>query len=108
MVDGVGEGHGMTCSAGGVACPRRLEVLGSGIEAVKLAKRVSCALGALGWTANVAVRHDPQRALAVGARRDPVLLLDEALFAEGLVRTEDLEDLLRAALGDAIRCPARA
>ncbi len=91
----------MTCETGGEACPRRFEVLGAGIEAVKLARRVSCALGALGWTANVAVRHDPQRAVVVGARRDPVLLVDEALFAEGLVRTEELEELFRANLGDA-------
>jgi len=91
----------MTCSSGSHVCPARFDILGSGLDAEKLKRRVSCALGGLGWRANIHLRADAERAIALGATRDPVLLLDGALFAQGLPRTEELEALLLARLGRA-------
>jgi hypothetical protein len=91
----------MTCAIGSHDCPIRFDILGYGIDAEKLKRRLSCALGGLGWRAEIDVRSDTERALAVGATRDPVLLADGVLFAQGLPRTEDLEDLLLARIGKA-------
>lgn len=98
----------VTCSLGTQTCPVRFEILGHGLEAEKLKRRLTCALGGLGWTAPVPLRADPERALALGARRDPVLLADGALFTQGLLRTETLETLLRARLGCATGSGAAA
>lgn len=89
----------MHCATGGHRCPLRFEIIGSGVEAEKLARRLACALGALGWQACIAVRADVQAALDAGATRDPALLADGSLFAQGLARTEELEQLLRARIG---------
>ncbi len=89
----------MRRAVGGHHCPLDFEVIGSGMEAEKLARRLACALGALGWAAAIAVRADVQAALDAGAMRDPVLLADGVLFAQGLARTEELEQLLRVRIG---------
>jgi hypothetical protein len=91
----------MTCTSGGQPCPLRFEILGSGFEAEKLKRRVTCALAGLGWSADIPLHADPARALDLGATRDPVLLADEIVFAQGLPRTEELEALLRARIGEA-------
>jgi len=89
----------MSCVVGATPCPLRFEILGSGVEAEKLRRRLACALGGLGWSAHIAVGDDPQRALDAGATRDPAVLVDGVLFAQGLLRTEDFEALLRARIG---------
>lgn len=89
----------MTCASGGQPCPLRFEILGSGVEAEKLRRRLSCALGGLGWSAGIPICGDAERALDAGATRDPALLADDVLFAQGLQRTEDLEHLLHARIG---------
>ena len=86
--------------------PLRPEIIGSGIGAEKFARRVTCALGALGWVADVPMRADIQAALDAGATRDPVLLGDDGVLAQGLVRTEELEQLLRAHIGVSVACGA--
>jgi hypothetical protein len=68
----------MCCGVGGQPSPLRFEILGTGIEAEKLSRRLQCALAGLGWSAPVAVRDDPLRALDLGASRDPALLSDAA------------------------------
>jgi len=89
----------MSCGIGGQPSPLRFEILGAGIEAEKLSRRLQCALAGLGWSAPVAVHNDPLRALDLGASRDPALLADGVLFAQGLPQTEELEALLRARIG---------
>ncbi|MDE2176280.1 MAG: thioredoxin family protein [Betaproteobacteria bacterium] len=89
----------MTCAIGSHDCPIRFEILGSGLDAEKLKRRLSCALGGLGWRAQIRLQADAHRALDLGATRDPVLLADGVLFAQGLPRTEELEALLRARIG---------
>ena len=91
----------MACITDGRPCPLRFEILGSGVAATKLKSRLLCALGGLGWTANVAVNPDSQRALDLGVRRDPVLLADGSIFMGGLPRTEEIEARLRACVGAA-------
>lgn len=89
----------MSCGVGGQPSPLRFEILGAGIEAEKLSRRLHCALAGLGWSAQVTMHNDPLRALDLGASRDPALLADGALFAQGLPQTEELEALLRARIG---------
>ncbi|WP_051849321.1 hypothetical protein [Thiomonas sp. FB-Cd] len=89
----------MICATGAQPCPLRFEILGSGAEAEKLRRRLACALGGLGWSAGIPIRTDAEAALNAGATRDPVLLADDVLFAQGLPRTEDLEELLRTQIG---------
>ncbi len=91
----------MACITGGRPCLLRFEILGSGLAATKLKSRLLCALGGLGWMAEVAVHLDPERALNLGARRDPVLLADGSIFMEGLPRTEEIEARLRIRLATA-------
>lgn len=86
----------MSCAVGNRDCPVFFEILGSGQDAAKLRQRLSCALGGLGFRATITVHQDLERALAVGATQDPVVLVDNHLFTQGLPRTEMLEDLLRA------------
>lgn len=66
----------MPCAVGAHGCPVRLEIIGSGIDAERFARRVACALAALGWAAAVPKRADIQAALDAGATRDRVLLAD--------------------------------
>ena len=89
----------MTCATGSHDCPIRFEILGSGLDAEKLKRRLSCALGGLGWQAQIRLQADAHRAVDLGATRDPVLLAGGVLFAEGLPRTEEREALLRARSG---------
>lgn len=98
----------MSCAIGSRDCPARFDILDSGRDAEKLSRRVACALGGLGWRAPMHRRADPERAIALGATRDPVLLIDGALFAQGLPRTEEFEALLLIRLGraDAAAAPA--
>ncbi|MGD9499099.1 hypothetical protein [Halothiobacillus sp.] len=86
----------MSCAVGSRDCPVSFEILGSGQDAAKLRQRLSCALGGLGFRATITVHQDVERALAVGATQDPVVLVDNRLFTQGLPRTETLEELLRA------------
>ncbi len=53
-------------------------------------------LGGLGLRATITIHQDVERALSVGATQDPVVLVDNRLFTQGLPRTETLEELLRA------------
>lgn len=96
----------MHCAVGSHSCPMRLEIIGSGIDAEKFARRVACALAALGWAAAIPKRADIQAALDAGATRDPVLLADGAVLAQGMMRTEQLQQLLRARIGVAGACGA--
>ena len=89
----------MSCALGRTDFPFRLEILGSGIEAEKLRRRVTCALGGLGYRAAIPIARDLPRALDLGATRNPALLLDGALLAEGLPPVEQMEALLRQRLG---------
>ena len=85
----------MSCALGRTDFPFRLEILGSGIEAEKLRRRVACALGGLGYRTAVPIVRDLPRALDLGATRNPALLLDGVLLAEGLPSAEQVEALLR-------------
>ena len=89
----------MNCAIGGQPCPLRFEILGSGVEAEKLRRRLACALGGLGWSVCISIYRNAERALDAGATRDPTLLADGVLFAQGLPRTEHLEGLLLARIG---------
>jgi len=85
----------MTCGTGKTHCPLTFEILGSGLKAAKLERRLSCALAGLGYRAAVTTRIDDERALALGATREPVLVADGKLLTDGLPRTEALEEALR-------------
>lgn len=82
----------MSCSTHGRFCSIHFEILGSGPDAEKLKGRLSCALG---LTADIRVRADLMRALDLGATRDPVIVANGTLLAQGLPRTEELELILR-------------
>lgn len=85
----------MACNVDGKPCPIIFEILGSGTHAVKLRQRLGCALASLGFRAPVIpIRADNERILALGADRDPVLVADGNLLAQGLPRTEELQALL--------------
>lgn len=89
----------MSCAIGGRECPISFEILGSGQDAAKLRQRLSCALGGLDLYAKITVRADSERAIALGATCDPVLIANDQLLVDGLPRTEELEYLLRPLLG---------
>lgn len=80
----------MSCQVGCHPFPFRLEILGSGADAQKLRQRVGCALGGLGFYTEIPIHSDNERALALGATRDPVLLINDSLFIDGLLTTEDI------------------
>jgi hypothetical protein len=88
----------MSCSVGGQLSPVSFEILGSGVEAEKLRRRLGCALGGLGFSAIIPIHADTECALAGGARHDPVVLADGKLFVQGLLGTEEIESRLRASL----------
>ena len=50
----------MTCAIGSHDGPIRFKMLGSGLDAEKLKRRLSCALGALGWLAQIRRQADAQ------------------------------------------------
>lgn len=94
----------MSCAIGGQQCPVSFEILGSGQDAAKLRQRLSCALGGLGFNAQITVHADSERAIALGATRDPAIIVNNQLLADGLPQTEVLDSLLRPILG----LPSRA
>jgi predicted DsbA family dithiol-disulfide isomerase len=96
----------VNCQHGGRETPQCFEILASGIEAEKFRRRLTCALSGLGWSARIRVQDDPLRALDLGARSEPALLIDGRLVAEGMQSTEALESLLRPYLGQPKHSPA--
>ena len=81
----------MSCSVGGQLSPVSFEILGSGVEAEKLRRRLGCALGGLGFSAIIPIHADTECALAGGARHDPVALADGKLFCRGCLGQKRLK-----------------
>jgi predicted DsbA family dithiol-disulfide isomerase len=52
----------------------------------------------LGFYAQITVHADSERAIALGATRDPAVIANGVLLVDGLPQTEVLESLLRPLL----------
>jgi len=65
-------------------------IYGSRLDCVKFSKRLSCAIKHLPLRVKFSYEHDTQKAIDKGIRKDPTLVLDGAIFLEGLTQAEDI------------------
>ena len=65
---------------------------GDKVSTAKLSKRLSCAVKYLPLRVAFHYKHDTQKALDAGVRKDPTLVLDGEIFLEGLVATEEITE----------------
>jgi len=63
---------------------------GSDRERIKLSKRLVCAVKHLPMRLTIRYEKDTLRSLEAGVRKDPTLMLDDEIVAEGLVPAETL------------------
>ena len=65
---------------------------GDRVSTAKFSKRLSCAIKHLPLRVAFHYEHDTQKALDVGVRKDPTLVLDGEIFLEGLVAAEEITE----------------
>ena len=72
---------------------------GDRILTEKLSKRVSCAIKYLPIRVQFTYEYSTIKALEVGVKKDPSLVLNNEIFIEGLIQTEEIvkifEELLK-------------
>ena len=72
---------------------------GDKLLTAKLSKRVSCAIKNLPLRVQFAYEYSTINAVKAGVKNDPSLVLDDTLFIEGLIQTEEIvmlfEELLK-------------
>ncbi len=71
---------------------------GDRVLTAKFSKRLSCAIKHLPLRVAFHYEHDTQKALDAGVRKDPTLVLDGAIFLEGLVAAEEITEAFEALL----------
>ena len=65
---------------------------GDRVSTAKFSKRLSCAIKHLPLRVAFHYEHDTQKALDVGVRKEPTLVLDGEIFLEGLVAAEEITE----------------
>ena len=65
-------------------------IYGSKLDCAKFSKRLSCAIKHLPIRVRFSYVHDSEKALEKGITKDPTLVLDGAIFLEGLTQAEDI------------------
>jgi len=65
-------------------------IYGSRLDCAKFSKRLSCAIKHLPLRVRFSYEHDTQKAIDKGIIKDPTLVLDGAIFLEGLTQAEDI------------------
>jgi len=71
---------------------------GDRISTAKFSKRLSCAIKHLSLRLVFHYEYDTQKALDVGVRKDPTLVLDGEIFVEGLVSAEAITEAFQKIL----------
>ena len=71
---------------------------GSDRERVKLSKRLVCAVKHLPLRLRIRYEKDAEKSIALGVRKDPTLMLDTKILAEGLVSAETLTEIFETLL----------
>jgi len=71
---------------------------GSDRERVKLSKRLVCAVKHLPLRLSIRYEKDAEKSIALGVRRDPTLMLNTKILAEGLVSAETLTEIFETLL----------
>ena len=71
---------------------------GSDRERVKLSKRLVCAVKHLPLRLSIRYEKDAEKSIALGVRKDPTLMLDTKILAEGLVSAETLTEIFETLL----------
>ena len=74
-------------------------IYGSKVDSAKLSKRVSCAIKHLPIRVKFSFVYDSLKAVEKGVSKDPTLMLDDKIFIEGLLQSEEItkrfEELLK-------------
>ena len=74
-------------------------IYGSRVECAKFSKRLSCAVKHLPLRIKFSFEYDTLKAIEKGIAKDPTLVLDNEIFIEGLVQSEEItkkfEELLK-------------
>ena len=65
-------------------------IYGNKIDSAKLSKRVSCAIKHLPIRMKFSFVYDSLKAIEKGISKDPTLLLDDEIFIEGLIQSEEI------------------
>ncbi len=63
-------------------------IYGSRLDCAKFSKRLSCAIKHLPIRIRFSYEHNSEKALEKGITKDPTLVLDGAIFLEGLTQAE--------------------
>ena len=71
---------------------------GSDRERGKLSKRLVCAVKHLPLRLSIRYEKDAEKSIALGVRRDPTLMLNTKILAEGLVSAETLTEIFETLL----------
>ena len=71
---------------------------GSDRERVKLSKRLVCAVKHLPLRMSIHYEKDAEKSIALDVRRDPTLMLNTKILAEGLVSAETLTEIFETLL----------
>ena len=71
---------------------------GDRVSTAKFSKRLSCAIKHLPLRVAFHYEHNTQKALDVGVRKDPTLVLDGEIFLEGLVAAEAITEAFEVLL----------
>jgi len=66
---------------------------GDKILTAKLSKRVSCAIKHLPLRVEFHYEYSTMKALESGVKKDPTLVLDDKIFIEGLIQTEEIVEM---------------
>lgn len=66
---------------------------GSAVERVKLSKRLVCSVKHLPLRLTINYEKDTERSIEAGISKDPTLVLDGKIIAEGLVPAEKLSGI---------------
>ena len=65
-------------------------IYGSRLDCAKFSKRLSCAIKHLPIRVRFSYEYDPEKAIERGITKDPTLVLDGAIFLEGLTQAEEI------------------
>lgn len=67
---------------------------GDKLLTAKLSKRLSCAIKYLPIRLQISYEYSTQKAIENGVSKDPTLIIDNKIFIEGLVQTEDIIEII--------------
>ncbi len=65
-------------------------IYGNKVDTVKLSKRVSCAIKHLPIRVKFSFVYDSLKAVEKGISKDPTMLVDDEIFIEGLIQSEEI------------------